>query len=101
MTSLIALDFVFTDFFEGPLSKYAGEKNNGYLFDVSYNLLLVLFCLITLFESVFYTNNPREIAKSINSFFFSHILKNVKSTNLYRSYNPCLRDYFWPHNKDL
>ena len=67
MTSLIALDFVFTAF-QGPLSKYAQEKNNDFLFDASYNLLLVLFCLITLFESVFYTNNPREIAKSIDSF---------------------------------
>ena len=52
MTSLIALDFVFTAF-EGTLSKCAQEENNDFLFDVSYNLLLVLFCLITLFDSVF------------------------------------------------
>ena len=63
MTSLIALGFVFTAF-QGPLPKCAKEKNNDFLFDISYNLVLVLFCLITLFESVFYTNNPREIAKS-------------------------------------
>ena len=52
MTSLIALDFVFTAF-EGTLSKCAQEENNDFLFDVSYNLLLVLFCLINLFDSVF------------------------------------------------
>ena len=67
MKSLIALDFVFTAF-EGPLSKCAQEKNNYFLFDVSYKLLLVLFCLITQFESVFHTNNPKKIAKSIASF---------------------------------
>ena len=50
MKSLIALDFVFTAF-EGRLSQCAQEKNNDFLLDVSYNLLLVLFCLITLFES--------------------------------------------------
>ena len=52
MTSLVALDFVFTAF-EGPLRKWAQKKNNNFLFDVSCNLLLVLFCLITLCESVF------------------------------------------------
>ena len=35
------------------LSKCQREKNNDFLFDVSYNLSLVLFYLISLFESVF------------------------------------------------
>ena len=51
-------------------SKCAREKNNDFLLYISYNLSLVLFCLIILFEPLLYTNNPREIIKNIYSFVF-------------------------------
>ena len=49
-----------------------------FLSDISCNLSLVLFCLITLFE-FFFTYNPSEVIKSIYSFvfFFSHRLKTL------------------------
>ena len=62
------------------LSKCAQEKNEYFLFDVSYNLLSALFCLITLFESVLYTTNLREIIKSIYSFIF-FLVKYLKTWN--------------------
>ena len=34
-----------------------------------------------------------------NFVFFSYILKNLKSSNLYRSYNPSLRHYPWLDNR--
>ena len=62
------------------LSKCAQEKNEYFLFDVSYNLLPALFCLITLFESVLYTTNLREIIKSIYCFIF-FLVTDLKTWN--------------------
>ena len=73
-------------------------REKYWLLNVFYKLSLLLFYVISLFNSVLLCHQA-ERGKYVKFCFFSYILKNLKSSNLYRSYNPSLRHYPWLDNR--